>query len=125
MNCRSILAAATRYNGRIRATVFIGLLTAGLAFISASTAMSADLPPNRPSYPVVAPVGPYDWSGFYLGVHAGYGRSESTFNLVDVTPAVFLEGLRTLNPKSSGLLGVFRAAPIFSSAVGFSASRAM
>ena len=68
---------------------FAGLIMAGLLVVSANSAMAADFPPNRPNYSAVAPVGPYDWSGFYLGVHAGFGQRESEFNLVDITLPTF------------------------------------
>jgi outer membrane immunogenic protein len=84
---------------------FIGLFMAGLLVVSANSAMAADFPPNRPNYSAVAPAGPYDWSGFYLGVHAGYGRSDNEFNLVDATVPLFAAATSSLSPKSSGLLG--------------------
>jgi outer membrane immunogenic protein len=40
-----------------------------------------------------------------MGVHAGYGWRDSTFNLVDTSSEFFPTGLTFLNPKSSGILG--------------------
>jgi outer membrane immunogenic protein len=37
-----------------------------------SQVQAADLPVEQPVYPAVAPA--FDWSGFYLGVHVGYGQ---------------------------------------------------
>jgi outer membrane immunogenic protein len=42
----------------------------------ATAASAADLPRKAPAY--VAPVG-YNWTGFYLGVNAGYGWTSSDF----------------------------------------------
>jgi outer membrane immunogenic protein len=56
------------------------ILTAfGAALIGlgvATAASAADLPRKAPAY--VAPVG-YNWTGFYLGVNAGYGWTSSDF----------------------------------------------
>ena len=90
--------------GQIGAKLFIGLLTAALSVVSAFTAMAADFPASRPNYSATTPA-PYDWSGFYMGVHAGYGWRDSTFNVVDISSAFLAPGLTSLNPKSSGILG--------------------
>jgi outer membrane immunogenic protein len=63
---------------------FIARIVAATAFVAAaSSASAADL---RPAYkapvPVVAPA--YNWSGFYLGVHGGYGWGELNSTLLGV-----------------------------------------
>jgi outer membrane immunogenic protein len=51
------------------------LSTAALALLS-TAAIAADLPVYEPA-PVVAPVPDMvDWSGFYIGLHGGYGWSD-------------------------------------------------
>ncbi|MCA3583028.1 MAG: porin family protein [Methylocystis sp.] len=46
--------------------------SAPLLLMSAGAAFSADLP-LRPPPPVFAPTPAYNWTGFYVGVNAGYG----------------------------------------------------
>ncbi|MGE3183005.1 MAG: outer membrane protein [Phycisphaerae bacterium] len=52
------------------------LLTAAIAsaalFVSAHTVSAADLPP-QPAYKAPPPIALYNWTGFYIGAHAGYG----------------------------------------------------
>jgi outer membrane immunogenic protein len=57
---------------------------AALSFVSA-TAMAADLPmvTKAPPRPIV-----YNWNGFYLGVHGGYGWGREAVNF---TPDAFYE----------------------------------
>jgi len=53
-------------------------LLAGAVFLAAAApAMAADLPVKAPAPVVAAPVSFYNWSGFYVGAHAGYGWGES------------------------------------------------
>jgi outer membrane immunogenic protein len=51
--------------------------TALVAFFAASAAFAADMA-VRPPTPAYAPVS--DWTGFYLGGHAGYGWGHDPFN---------------------------------------------
>lgn len=44
-----------------------------LALGMGGAAMAADLGPAAPMAPVVAAAAPYNWTGFYVGVHGGYG----------------------------------------------------
>jgi outer membrane immunogenic protein len=50
------------------ATVWLTTVATG-AIMSAASAFAADMPVRAP----VAPIASYDWSGVYLGAHAGYG----------------------------------------------------
>ena len=55
---------------------------AALAMVTAASA--ADLPvKSPPPAPVMAPV--WNWTGFYVGVNAGYGWGRSTWDLPAVT----------------------------------------
>jgi outer membrane immunogenic protein len=73
--------------------------TTALMFAGAQAASAADLP-MRPAYkaPFVAPA--WSWTGFYVGVHAGYGGDQFSypFNVVGVP------GEAQLN-SSGGLAG--------------------
>src|SRR5437868_6936227 len=54
-----------------------------LAFIGAQTAQAADIPMKAP--PRFVPV-VYNWTGFYIGVNAGYGWSrDRTVNFSNIT----------------------------------------
>jgi outer membrane immunogenic protein len=62
---------------------------AALAILGVSSASAADLPRAMPvKAPVMAPV--YNWSGFYVGAHVGYGWDPAT---AVVTPAGLLAAL--------------------------------
>lgn len=78
-------------------TVAFAGLTAG--------AMAADLPSRRPPPVPFVAVPVFTWTGFYIGVNAGYGFSdsqrESTFTAVNVAGANAPLG----RPTSGGLFG--------------------
>jgi outer membrane immunogenic protein len=54
----------------------LGASVAALVLATASSAFAADLPAVAP-YQAVAPAGYYDWTGFYVGVQAGYAFADS------------------------------------------------
>jgi outer membrane immunogenic protein len=79
--------------------------------ICTANALAADLPAR--SYtkaPVVVADPAYNWTGFYVGAHLGYGWED---NRTDVTtlpsPAVFNEVPFSFNNKPSGILGGLQA----------------
>ena len=85
------------------------LSIAGAAAVSAvaftQIAAAADMPVKAPVAPVPAPI--YGWTGFYVGVHAGWGWSSST---VAVTPSpafVSASGYETnsFDQNSDGFIG--------------------
>jgi outer membrane immunogenic protein len=51
----------------------------------------------------VEPPRPFSWSGFYLGVHGGYGWGSSNWTVNDTTLPVGFAS--TANPRSRGFLG--------------------
>jgi outer membrane immunogenic protein len=63
-----------RYSLMLVAPVVIGLA-------ASQAASAADLPRKAPVY--APPPPPFSWTGFYIGIHAGYGWSNSTATVVD------------------------------------------
>jgi outer membrane immunogenic protein len=51
----------------------------------------------------IEPPRAFSWSGFYIGVHGGYGWGSSNWTVNDETPPLGLTG--TANPRSRGFLG--------------------
>ncbi len=68
------------------ATALLATAALGVAF----SASAADVPVRAPVYKAPAPVVAYNWSGFYIGGHAGYGWMDSTDRLSDVTGATLV-----------------------------------
>jgi outer membrane immunogenic protein len=56
----------------------LGASVAALVLATAGSAFAADLPAVAP-YQAVAPAGYYDWTGFYVGLQAGYAFADSDF----------------------------------------------
>jgi outer membrane immunogenic protein len=71
--------------------------TAAIA-LTASAASSADLPAPAPP-PMIAPVPIFTWTGFYVGVNAGYGWHENNENSIFVPAGTFVTA-----PLASGTL---------------------
>ena len=71
---------------------------------TAHVAAAADLTPRNLG--VAAPQ-PFSWSGFYLGVHGGYGWGSSDWSVISISPPPTLSS--TANPRSAGLLGGIHA----------------
>ncbi|MFC5485060.1 porin family protein, partial [Microvirga aerilata] len=66
-------------------TRILGLLAAtAISTAAISAASAADLPMrSAPPAPVFAPAPVFTWTGFYVGVNAGYGWSEDDNDAVD------------------------------------------
>ena len=64
-------------------------------------AFAADLPVKAPPPPII-PI--FNWSGFYIGGNAGWGRSDSCANFFDGFDNSFLF-FDPCNNRSGGLLG--------------------
>lgn len=81
-------------------------ITTALASLAiASQAMAADMPPRQalPPQAVKAPPPPiFNWSGFYVGAHAGYGWGSSQFE----APAAATGAFDTDGWLFGGLVGV-------------------
>lgn len=78
------------------------LITAftSMAFL-ASPAHAADLAPAKPSLIKVAPPLPtYSWTGFYLGVNAGYGAENTTASSGSSGGDIFGDALAGLIPSN-------------------------
>jgi outer membrane immunogenic protein len=68
------------------------ILLAGIAFgsLMAAPAIAADIPARMPvKAPAPAAMVAYNWSGFYVGGHGGYGRADKCF--ADVTGGIAVD----------------------------------
>jgi outer membrane immunogenic protein len=74
---------------------------AGLAALIGTPALAADLPMAAPVYKAAPPV-PFSWSGFYIGVNAGYGWASSNWTFIDSFPPAPFSSAKI---NSAGLLG--------------------
>ncbi|GLS18483.1 porin [Labrys miyagiensis] len=73
--------------------------------LSVGSAFSADLPMVKPSEPV-APVTPFDWTGPYIGLHAGYGWGHEKDNQSRLfPPAQFTTDSFNVSGFAGGLHG--------------------
>ena len=72
--------------------------TAALA-IAASAAQAADLPSRYAPAPMIAAVPVFTWTGFYVGVNAGYGWQGSTDSSIFVPAGTFVTA-----PGASGVV---------------------
>ncbi|MBR0753120.1 carbohydrate porin [Bradyrhizobium jicamae] len=80
-----------------RSHLLAGVALGAIALGGAAHAADAALPVKAPYLKTV-----YDWTGFYVGAHAGYSRGTSTATLID--PAV-----TTTNNNFSGMIGGLQA----------------
>jgi outer membrane immunogenic protein len=79
------------------------IISAAVAILGAGAASAADLPARTYTKAPAMTAGPsYDWTGFYIGGHAGY----SWMNTTD-----------TLSPASAAAVGFFTPPPIIAPAV--------
>jgi len=75
----------------------IGVIAAVAASLLAGSAMAADMPVKAPMQPVYL----YNWTGFYAGLHAGYGWGNSDW--VAVPPAALInQGSHDINGGLAG-----------------------
>jgi outer membrane immunogenic protein len=72
LSCRYRHRTCVRKASQMKNRLFI---TAAALAIAMSGAQAADLPVDPP--PLAAPAPADDWSGFYLGIHGGYGFGET------------------------------------------------
>jgi outer membrane immunogenic protein len=87
------------------------LLIAGIAAAAfcGAPAIAADLPTKGPVYKAVDPI--FDWSGFYVGGHAGYAWSDLRYlsnHIAGVGPCVgggFITPCDPVNQKANGFVG--------------------
>jgi outer membrane immunogenic protein len=87
------------------------LLSAALTLVASSgLAYAADLPSRQAPPPAYVAVPVFTWTGFYVGVNAGYGFGGSKQNNVDIPAGTFASApgvSGTLSPSSSGNDGGF------------------
>jgi len=95
-------------------TKYLTTLIAAASALAIAPALAADLPP-QPTYkaPVMAPV-VYNWSGFYIGGHVGYGWGDARVTPVFGTAftaaqAATLTANGSPTLEADGFLGGFQA----------------
>ena len=86
----------------MRRFALIALAAAGLSVAPGQVAFAADMPARAPAYQVMPIVSGYNWSGFYVGVHAGYGWGN--LGRVDVN-SVTGATVASSTFKDNGILG--------------------
>jgi len=79
------------------------VLAATCAIISVQVASAADMPTKAPAYAPVAPM-VYNWTGFYIGAHAGYGWGTLTSTATSAS-ASFPDGFVFDDTHEKGPLG--------------------
>jgi outer membrane immunogenic protein len=81
------------------------LLTLGVSLLAAGSAFAADMaarPYNKA--PAIVPI--YNWTGFYIGAHAGYGFEGGDADYTyGPSPAAFGLDAGRLSPKAEGFIG--------------------
>lgn len=90
---------ATTRVGRSRKGAFAGITLSLLAFDGAALAADANMPRKAP--PVQSA---FDWTGLYIGAHAGYGRAPASAVLTDP-----LLNATATNSASAGMIGGVQA----------------
>lgn len=79
---------------------------AAIAFGFAAPAVAADLPVKGVPGPamVAAPAPLFDWTGFYVGAHVGYGWGDSSASVVETDNLLFPRGF-AFDTDIDGILG--------------------
>jgi outer membrane immunogenic protein len=81
-------------------TLPVALAAAASAIAAAGSAFGADL--GMPTKaPIMAPVPTYNWNGFYIGGHVGYGWGHTSDNVFDPTGTL----VNSVGFDSSGVFG--------------------
>jgi len=75
-----------------------------LAFAASYQANAADMPIKAPRYKASVPVAAYDWTGFYIGGHGGYGLFIDNHTAVTANPD-FPAGFQFDEGRSDGGFG--------------------
>jgi outer membrane immunogenic protein len=84
----------------MRKSIVTLLAATAASALAASAASAADLPVrSAPPVPIIAAVPLFTWTGFYVGVNAGYGWHENNDNSIFVPPGTFVTA-----PGASGTL---------------------
>src|SRR5436190_5143888 len=60
---------------------FAWIVTAGFVVGYGQLAGAADLPVKAAAYKAPVPVAVYDWTGFYVGAHGGWARTDKRWSL--------------------------------------------
>jgi outer membrane immunogenic protein len=81
------------------------VLGAALAFCAVTASVAADLPVRGPVYAPPPPVAIYSWTGFYIGINAGYGWGELDNAAVGTPIGVFPGNSFSVRSDPAGFVG--------------------
>jgi len=105
-------AGATKPFGRARWYALAGVGLSILAFDQSARAADANTSITSPSGQIT-----FDWSGFYIGAHAGFGRGSSNAVLTDPIASATSKTSQKLSLKTTERLVKFCTAPKINPAI--------
>lgn len=90
--------------------LYAGALAMAGALGLSTAALAADLPAKAPVYKGPAAIAP-SWTGFYVGLNAGYGWGSGSTDFVALDPIIFIRAQAvgslpmSLSPRMNGFVG--------------------